>query len=74
MVWNSDWSVQNNTQHKSASNTHKIPLRKRYTASDELDVIQLQTSREKLTSDPSVLLKLYQTSPRTYRRSYILEG
>ena len=60
MVWNSDRSVQNNTQHKSASNTHKIPLRKRYTASDELDVIQLQTAREELTSDPSVLLKLYQ--------------
>ena len=60
MVWNGDRSVQNDTQHKSASNTHKIPLRKRYTASDELDVIQLQTAREELTPDPSVLLKLYQ--------------
>ena len=60
MVWNGDRSVQNDTQHKSASNTHKIPLRKRCTASDELDVIQLQTAREEPTSDPSVLLKLYQ--------------
>ena len=60
MVWNGDRNVQNNTQHKSASNTRKIPLRKRYTASDELDVIQLQTACEEPTpADPSVLLKLY---------------
>jgi hypothetical protein len=39
--------------------THR-QLRKRYTTSDELDVIQLQTAREDPNSDPTSLLKLYQ--------------
>ena len=58
MVWNGDRSVQNNTQYKSASNTHNIPLRKRYTASDELDVIQLQTAREELTHASVIRISL----------------
>ena len=35
-------------------------LRKRYTASDELDVIQLQTAREEPSSNPVTKLNLYQ--------------
>ena len=53
-------------------------LRKRYTASDELDVIELQAAREQPSLDPASQLRLYQVlslgySPRFTSSPYIRE-
>ena len=65
-----------NTTHNRGLHTHTTSaspirqLRKRYTASDELDVIQLQTARDEPSSDPAMLLKLYQVLSLGYALRY----
>ena len=56
----SDAARGNKTTRSSVAVSPRRRLRKRYTASDELDVLQLQVARDESSSDPAILLKMYQ--------------